>query len=215
MIGAGSGWAWVGVDGWLQSAHLPVTTFCDSSCADLNQAAVAGVIGTQAYSAAADLQAWQDAIWNPSVGPGQLTSEQQTLTNLTSWAGDNMNSFVPFAYDAAYACGLALHALCFAPTVAGVSPVSNATECKQRASEHGDWLLAELKQVDFGGPTGHVFMDAAGDRPSSYDILNVDGSGKIVRVGVWGSTSNAINTVRVALSLRCVRVCAQCFTSYR
>ena len=196
MIGEGTGWTWVGTEGWLQSADLPTTTLCDAACAAANKVAIAGVVGTLPFQDQAALSTWLTNVWNPNVGPNQLTPEQKAGSNLTTWAGANMNSYAPFAYDCGTALAHALHAFCFAPTVGGLAPVPNASECLKRVhSGQGEYLQQELLKVDFMGPTGRVTLDAQGDRPSDYDIVNVNSGLSVAVVGRWSAIIDKVNAV--------------------
>ena len=207
MLGPTSEWNWVGVDGWLQQ-NFPSTDLCDAACTADNVAAMAGVTGTAPFSNVTAKNAWLTNVWDPTTGPGKLTPAQITGSNLTSWAGSNLNSFAPFSYDAATALSYAMHRVCFAPTVGGLTPVANATKCRERlvGGGVGEQLYQELLKVDFFGPTGRVQFDANGDRPSDYDILNLDTTGTLKVVGRWNGFSDTISMVRKAVAAVAVAI---------
>ena len=63
---------------------------------------------------------WKTSVWNPAAN--NLTPQEQQKTQLSNWAGDFMDEYVPYAYDATMLAAKALHRSCFSQEARRLAP---------------------------------------------------------------------------------------------
>ena len=107
-----------------------------------------------------------------------VTTADRRLLRLAARLNVTADDVWPFlAYDAAWAVAHSLHA-----AHAAGHGLSNASA-----------VTAALARTDFEGVTGTVELDAAGDRPSGYDVLfsGADG-GAWEAAGLWAASTDSV-----------------------
>lgn len=178
-----SPYVWIGTDYWasedamLASGNLTRLALagCPATCVERLLDAMPGCFATwQSSQAIAPwLNPWQTAVWDPAVGPDQLTPRQKAISELSSWRGNNMDTKAPFAFDAVLLAAAAMRRACES---AGV-PLSS-TGCSPCASvfRNADMVFDAMitgstsPSYMVANATGPVFLDLNGDRPMAVSM---------------------------------------------
>ncbi|KAA0160592.1 hypothetical protein FNF28_05390 [Cafeteria roenbergensis] len=179
----GSPYVWIGTDYWASEDAMFAAgnltrlaqAGCPAACAERLLEALPGCFATwQSTRAIAPwLGPWQASVWDPAVGPDQLTPRQKAISELSSWRGDNMDTKAPFAFDAVLLAAAAMRRACEA---SGVPLASTGCGACASAFKDGDLMFNAM----IGGSarpaflvanaTGPVFLDENGDRPMAVSL---------------------------------------------
>ncbi|KAA0154465.1 hypothetical protein FNF29_02343 [Cafeteria roenbergensis] len=179
----GSPYVWIGTDYWASEDAMFAAgnltrlaqAGCPAACAERLLEALPGCFATwQSTRAIAPwLGPWQASVWDPAVGPDQLTPRQKAISELSSWRGDNMDTKAPFAFDAVLLAAAAMRRACEA---SGVPLASTGCGACASAFKNGDLMFNAM----IGGSarpaflvanaTGPVFLDENGDRPMAVSL---------------------------------------------